>query len=115
MVLSMMLMLMLIGGIIGGQGGIVIALILALVINLGAYRFSDRIALGIAKSQAISERDDPELHSVVRDQARPSGLPMPKVYQIHTDPPYAFDTGRSPKSAVVADTEPGVAVSGPGP
>ncbi len=39
---------------------------------------------------------------MVRDQARPSGLPMPKVYEIHTDPPNAFDTGRSPKSAVVA-------------
>ncbi|CAI8041828.1 Protease HtpX homolog, partial [Geodia barretti] len=88
----------------GGQGGVVIALIFALIINIGAYWFSDRIALGMTKSQHISEQDDPELYSIVREQARLAGLPMPKVYEIHTDSPNAFATGRSPKNAAVAVT-----------
>ncbi len=102
MVLTMMLIL--IGGIIGGQGGIIIALIFALVMNMGAYWFSDKIALGMTKSQPITEQDDPELYGIVREQARVAGLPMPKVYEIHTESPNAFATGRSPNNAAVAVT-----------
>ena len=102
MVLSMMLIV--IGAVIGGQGGIIVALIFAIIMNVGAYWFSDRIALGITKSQPITEQDDPELYSIVREQARLAGLPMPKVYEIYTDSPNAFATGRSPKNAAVAVT-----------
>ena len=102
MVLSMMLVL--IGGVIGGQGGIIIALVFALVMNMGAYWFSDKIALGMTKSQPITEQDDPELYGIVREQARLAGLPMPKVYEIDSDSPNAFATGRSPKNAAVAVT-----------
>ena len=102
MVLTMMLVL--IGGIIGGQAGIIIALIFALVMNMGAYWFSDKIALGMTKSQPITEQDDPELYGIVREQARVAGLPMPKVYEIYTESPNAFATGRSPNNAAVAVT-----------
>ena len=102
MVLSMMLVL--IGGVVGGQVGIVIALIFALVMNMGAYWFSDKIALGMTKSQPITEQDDPELYGIVREQARLAGLPMPKVYEIYTESPNAFATGRSPNNAAVAVT-----------
>ena len=102
MVLSMMLIV--IGGVIGGQAGIIIALVFALVVNRGAYWFSDRIALGMTKSKPITEHDDPELYNIVREQARVAGLPMPKVYEIHTESPNAFATGRSPKNAAVAVT-----------
>ena len=102
MVLSMLLLL--IGGVIGGQAGILFALVLALVMNAGAYWFSDRIALGMTKSHPITEHDDPELYSIVREQARLANLPMPKVYEIHTESPNAFATGRSPNNAAVAVT-----------
>ncbi len=102
MVLTMMLVL--IGGIIGGQAGIIIALIFALAMNMGAYWFSDKIALGMTKSQPITEQDDPELYNIVREQARVAGLPMPKVYEIYTESPNAFATGRSPNNAAVAVT-----------
>ena len=104
LMMALSMMLVLIGGVIGGQGGIVIALILALVMNMGAYWFSDRIALGMTKSQPITEYDDPELYNLVREQARLAGLPMPKVYMIDTDSPNAFATGRSPNNAAVAVT-----------
>ena len=102
MVLSMMLIL--IGGVIGGQAGIIVALVFALILNMGAYWFSDKIALGMTKSQPITEHDDPELYSIVREQARLAGLPMPKVYEIYSESPNAFATGRSPKNAAVAVT-----------
>ena len=102
MVLSMLLLL--IGGVIGGQGGIVIALAFALIMNIGAYWFSDRIALSLTKSHPITEQEDPELYSIVREQARLAGMPMPKVYEIHTESPNAFATGRSPRNAAVAVT-----------
>ena len=102
MVLSMMLLL--IGGVVGGQVGLIIALAFALAMNFGAYWFSDRIALSMTKSHPITEQDDPELYGIVREQARLAGLPMPKVYEIHTDSPNAFATGRSPNNAAVAVT-----------
>ena len=77
---------------------------LALVMNFGAYWFSDKIALGMTKSHPITEQDDPELYNIVREQAQLAGLPMPKVYEIHTESPNAFATGRSPKNAAVAVT-----------
>ena len=97
-------MLLLIGGAVGGQTGIVIALVFALALNFGAYWFSDRIALGMTKSHPITEQEDPELYGIVREQAELAGLPMPKVYEIHTDSPNAFATGRNPKHAAVAVT-----------
>ena len=102
MVLSMLLLI--IGGAVGGQVGVIIALIIALAMNFGAYWFSDKIALSMTKSHPVTEHDDPELYSIVREQARLAGLPMPKVYEIHTESPNAFATGRSPRNAAVAVT-----------
>ena len=104
LMMALTMMLVLIGGIIGGLGGIVVALVFAVIMNMGAYWFSDRVALGLTKSQPITEQDDPELYSVVREQARLAGLPMPKVYEIYSDSPNAFATGRSPNNAAVAVT-----------
>lgn len=102
MVLSAMLLL--IGGAVGGQVGIIIALVFAIAMNFGAYWFSDRIALSMTKSHPITEREDPELYGIVREQAELAGLPMPAVYEIDTDSPNAFATGRSPNHAAVAVT-----------
>ncbi len=104
LLMALSMMLIIIGGVIGGEGGIIVALVFALILNVGAYWFSDRIALGMTKSQPITERDDPELYSIVREQARLAGLPMPRVFEIQTDSPNAFATGRSPNNAAVAVT-----------
>ena len=102
MILSMLLLI--IGGTVGGQAGIIVALILALIMNFGAYWFSDKIALSMTRAHPITEQDDPQLYGIVREQARLAGLPMPKVYEIATDSPNAFATGRSPRNAAVAVT-----------
>ncbi|PKB78408.1 MAG: protease HtpX, partial [SAR202 cluster bacterium Io17-Chloro-G9] len=97
-------LLLVVGGAVGGEVGIIFALIFAIVMNFGAYWFSDRIALKMAHAHPITERDDPELYSIVAEQASNAGLPMPSVFEIDSDSPNAFATGRSPKKATVAVT-----------
>ena len=104
LMIALTMMLMLAGGLVGGKVGIAIALVLALVLNVGAYWFSDRIALSITKSHPVTEQTDPDLYNLVREQAGLASLPMPKVYEIDAQSPNAFATGRSPTNAAVAVT-----------
>ena len=97
-------LLLLVGALLGGIVGIIFAMILAVVMNFSAYWFSDRIALKMTKAAPITENDDPELYSIVREQASLAGLPMPKVFLIESDSPNAFATGRNPAHATVAVT-----------
>ncbi len=97
-------LLLLVGAMLGGVGGVIIALVIAIVMNFGAYWGSDRIALSMTHARAVSEDDDPELYSIVREQAQLVDLPMPKVYEIESDSPNAFATGRNPAHATVAVT-----------
>jgi heat shock protein HtpX len=97
-------LLLLAGAYFGGEVGIILALGFALVMNFGAYWFSDRIALGITHAKQVSEESDPELFALVREQASLAGMPMPKVYEIDNESPNAFATGRNPQHATVAVT-----------
>ena len=97
-------LLLLIGAAIGGQAGIIIAVVIALAMNFGAYWFSDKIALSMAHARQITEEEDPELFQLVAEQAHLANMPMPKVYEIDTDSPNAFATGRNPQNATVAVT-----------
>ena len=97
-------LLLMVGGLIGGEVGIIIALVFAIALNFGAYWFSDRIALSMTHAYEITEQEDPELYGMVADQASLAGLPMPRVYEIDSDSPNAFATGRSPNHATVAVT-----------
>jgi len=104
LMMVMSALLLLVGYMLGGPVGIIFALVIAIVMNFGAYWFSDRIALGMTRARAITENDDPELYSIVREQASLAGLPMPKVFEIESDSPNAFATGRNPGHATVAVT-----------
>ena len=92
------------GSLIGGQSGATIALMFALVMNLGAYWFSDKIVLAMYHAKQVTEAEAPELHSMVRTLATKAQIPMPKVYIIDTPTPNAFATGRNPQHAAVAVT-----------
>ena len=97
-------LLLVIGAALGGFEGIILFLLIAVVMNFGAYWFSDRIALGMAHAHPVTEGEDPELFGIVAEQASLAGLPMPKVHEIASESPNAFATGRSPKKATVAVT-----------
>lgn len=98
-------LLMLIGGYFGGKSGIVIAFIFAMVMNFGAYWFSDKLILKMYRAQEVSLNEAPQLYAMVKDLALRAGLPMPKVYIVPGDTPNAFATGRDENHAVVAVTE----------
>ena len=70
----------------------VLAFGFAVLMNAGAYWFSDRIVLRMYGAQEVSEADAPELHGMVRRLATAARLPMPKVYLIPSDSPNAFAT-----------------------
>jgi heat shock protein HtpX len=98
-------LLVLIGQLIGGPSTALMFLLIGAVLNMGAYWFSDKIALKMSRAQPLSEQDEPRLHQIVRELAHSAGLPMPKLYKIPASQPNAFATGRSPKHAAVAVTE----------
>jgi len=91
-------------GAIWGLSGIIVGFIIALIMNVGAYWFSDRIALTMAGAHEVSPTDAPDLHRMVEEVSAMASLPKPKVYLINNDQPNAFATGRDPKHAVVAVT-----------
>ena len=97
-------LLLAIGGAAGGTGGVILALGLALLLNFGAYWYSDKIALKMAHARPVTAEDDPDLYLLVAEQARLADMPMPKVYEIDDPSPNAFATGRNPKNAAVAAT-----------
>jgi heat shock protein HtpX len=92
------------GALIGGPGTALLFLGIGLVINLGSYWFSDKIALKMSRAQPLSEDEEPRLHQIVRELAFSAGIPMPRLYMIPADQPNAFATGRSPKHSAVAVT-----------
>lgn len=96
--------LVVIGGYIGGAAGAIVFLVIAAVMNMGAYWFSDKLALKMAGAHEVTEQEDPQLHAIVREVAQLSKMPMPRVYVVNTDTPNAFATGRNPEHAVVAVT-----------
>lgn len=101
---SLTVLLVLIGGGVGGNGGMVLAFVLALVMNGGAYWFSDKIALKMSGAREVTAAEAPQLHGMVGELARRAAVPMPRVYLIDSEAPNAFATGRDPAHGAVAVT-----------
>jgi len=93
-----------IGASLGGQSGMLLALGFALLMNVGAYWFSDKLVLRMYNAQQVDGSTAPELYNMVQELADKAGLPMPRVYIIDDQAPNAFATGRNPENAAVAAT-----------
>jgi heat shock protein HtpX len=98
-------LLVLLGGLLGGPNLALTFLLIGAVMNMGAYWFSDKIALRMSHAKPLNEEEAPRLHQIVRELAHSAGLPMPRLYSIPAEQPNAFATGRSPKHAAVAVTD----------
>ena len=85
-----------------GYQGLTIALILVLIMNLVSFWYSDKIVLKMYKAKEIKSA---LVKDLVRELAKESNIPMPKVYLIPSDAPNAFACGRSPEHAAVAVTQ----------
>lgn len=101
---ALTLLLVLGGDAIAGQQGMTFGLILAVVMNGGAYFFSDKIALMSSGAQPVSREQLPRLYEVMERLVAKARLPMPKLYVIPQPAPNAFATGRNPSHASVAVT-----------
>lgn len=113
----------LLGGMIGlfllvgsmwGTNGMIMALVLGGAMNIGAWFFSDKIAIAAMQGREITPEGGPQvpgnvssadLYAMVDELRRRAGLPMPRVYICPHDAPNAFATGRSPKKSAVAVTQ----------
>jgi heat shock protein HtpX len=98
-------LLMAFGNAVGGSQGMTMALIFAVVMNVGAYWFSDKMVLAAYSARQVTEAEAPQLYRIVHNLALGAGIPMPKVYIIPSESPNAFATGRNPNHAAVAATE----------
>jgi heat shock protein HtpX len=94
-----------IGFAIGGPETALLFLFFGAAMNLGAWWFSDKIALKMSGAKPISEEEAPRLYQMVRDLTTRAGLPMPSLHLIPQDQPNAFATGRNPNKSAVAVTQ----------
>lgn len=90
------------GGLIGGKAGLTIAFVMAVLTNLGAYWFSDRIALASVGAQPIAQEQAPELYEIVERIASRAKIPVPAIYLVPDESPNAFATGRDPEHSCIA-------------
>lgn len=81
-----------------------IAVGFSLLMNVGAYWFSDKVAIASAGAKPADEQEYRELHRIVENLSITAGLPKPRVYIINDPQPNAFASGRNEKHAVVAVT-----------
>lgn len=90
--------------VLGNPSILYIAVVLSLAMNIGAYWFSDKVALSMMKAKPLEKVQDPELYRIVENLSITAGLPIPKIYIMETAAMNAFATGRDARHAVVAIT-----------
>ena len=78
---------------------------IAVLMNVGAFLYSDKLVLRLSGARVISRSDAPALFGMVHELADRAELPMPQLAIVPDATPNAFATGRSPQRAVVAVTE----------
>lgn len=89
----------------GNPNILYIAVGVSLLLNVGAYWFSDKLVLSMANAAPIESREQyPELWNTMENLCITAGLPMPRLYIIDDPAPNAFATGRNKDKAVVAVT-----------
>lgn len=83
---------------------VIIALVFSALINVATYVWSDKLVLWSTHTKLISEQDNPQLYSVVRNVAAKANIPMPRVGIVQSQQPNAFATGKGPDKAIVVAT-----------
>lgn len=95
--------LLALGELAGGRSGLIVAFVFALVMNAGSYWFSDKLVLKMYSAREVEP--DHRLYGIVQSLAQRAALPMPRVYELPSESPNAFATGRNPEHAAVAATQ----------
>jgi heat shock protein HtpX len=82
----------------------------AMILSMGAftfvqYYFSGHIVLWSMGAEEVSEKEAPELHSMVERLCLTANVPKPKIAIMKTEMPNAFATGRNQGNAAVVVTQ----------
>src|SRR5258705_8259033 len=96
LLMSLTLFLVIVGQYVGGRNGMAIGLGMAIVTNAFAYFFLDKIALYSSGAQPVSREQLPLLYDAMETLPAKANLPVPKLYVIPEQAPYAFASGRYP-------------------
>jgi heat shock protein HtpX len=96
--------ILLVIGVQAFGGSAITALAFAAIFNLGAYFFSDKLAIAASRAKAVEEHELPQVYGIVRRLALQADMPMPRIYLMDSPQPNAFATGRNPKKAAIAVT-----------
>lgn len=83
----------------------IIAIIFSLSYILISYYNSDKIAIASVGAKKAYRDDYKQYHNLVEGLTLASGMPMPKLYIMHSSQINAFASGRDPEHAVVCVTE----------
>ena len=105
---AMFALIMGIGAIIGhgSPASLFIAFLFAAFTNLGAFFFSDKIAISSMRGQPADPHAHADIIAMIERLAKNAGLPKtPDIYICPQQAPNAFATGRSPSKAAVAVTQ----------
>ncbi len=109
--LKSILLLGVLTALLVGLGGLLapkalpIFLVVALLMNLGAWFFSDKMVLAMTRARPVAEGQLPHVRRMVEQLAANANIPTPRLYVIASPQPNAFATGRNPAKGVVCVTE----------
>jgi len=81
-----------------------IAVAFSIVMNIGSFWYSDKLALATSGAKPAEGAEFLELNRIVENLAITSGMEKPRVFIINDPAPNAFATGRNEKHAAVAVT-----------
>jgi len=88
----------------GDSSFLYVAVAISILMNIGAYWFSDKVAIASVGAHPADPVQYLELHRIVENLAITAGLSKPRVYIIDDPAPNAFASGRDQKHAVIAVT-----------
>ena len=83
----------------------ILSIIISLSYTLISYYNADKIALASVKAKPASPTQHRQLFQAVENMSLASGLPMPKIYVMHSPQINAFASGRDPQHAVICVTD----------
>ncbi|MTV24366.1 M48 family metalloprotease [Nitriliruptoraceae bacterium ZYF776] len=89
----------------GGGGFLPLFLVIALVMNVGSYWFSDKLAIRMARAQPMDRARYPDVYEMVERLSQQADQPMPRLFVSPSPQLNAFATGRNPDNAAVCLNE----------
>ena len=72
---------------------LVIAVVFSVVMNVGSFWYSDKIALSVSGAKAANEGEYRELHRILENLAITVGMQKPRLYIINDPAPNAVAPG----------------------